>query len=69
VAAGPVDDPLVVGGGVSDTDSGVHLGAQRINTVGEVARQNSETEGAEVVDLSGGEHRVPPEDGYRGDSG
>jgi hypothetical protein len=56
VATDPVDDPLAVDGGEGVTDSGADLTMQCADTVGEVARQNDETEGVEVVDLSGGEH-------------
>jgi len=57
MAADPVDDALVVGGGVGVADRGIDLGAQRGDTVGEKAAQHSEAEGGEVVDVTGGEHR------------
>src|SRR4029453_1622014 len=55
-----VEDALVVGGGVGVADRGVDLGVQHTDTVGEIAAQYGEAEGAEVVDLTGGEHGVPP---------
>jgi hypothetical protein len=56
VAADPVDDTLVVGGGVSVADRRVHLGAQRGDAIGEKAAEHGEAERSEVLDLSGGEH-------------
>jgi hypothetical protein len=41
VAADPVDDALVVGGGVGVADRGVGFGAQRADAVGEVAAQDN----------------------------
>jgi len=49
VAADPVDDALIAGGGVGVADRGVDLGAQRVSTVGEIAAQYGKTEGAEVI--------------------
>ena len=56
MAADPVDDPLVAASRVGVADRGISLGAQRGGTVGEVAAQHGEAEGAEVVHLGGGEH-------------
>jgi hypothetical protein len=65
MAADPVDDALVVAGRVAVADRGIGLGAQRSDTVGEITAQHREAEGTEMVDVTGGEHRVPPEDNCR----
>jgi hypothetical protein len=65
VAADPVDDPLVVSGGVGVADRGVRLGMQDAGAIGEIAAQHDEAERAEMIHLIGGEHGVLPEDDCR----
>jgi hypothetical protein len=65
VAADPVDDPFVVGGGVGVANRRVHLAAQRGGAVGEKAAEHGEAERGAVLDLSGGEHGVPPDNSHR----
>ena len=55
MAADPVDDPLVVGGGISIADRRVGLGAQR-GAIGQKAAEHGKAERSEVAGLSGGEH-------------